>query len=152
MGCTRSFLSIASFSPFNIFFFGKEGNILKLRWKSPLHYKHEPGWNPVCPKLTGEQWQREGQQKQQNSPPGPFLTVQVYLNCLSFNEVCHAFDASFLLFVGTLHLYFLLSSYPNSVKLIQKKKRKKKKKKTKQCAIKESVNRQGLLYRNKYYF
>ena len=25
------------------FFFGKEGNILKLRWKNPHHYKHEPG-------------------------------------------------------------------------------------------------------------
>ena len=55
--------------------------------------------------------------------------INISLNCLSFNEVCHAFDASFLLFVGTLHLYFLLSSYPNSVKLIQKKKKKKRKRK-----------------------
>ena len=37
------YINIISGLKVNIFFFGKEGNILKLRWKNPLHYKHEPG-------------------------------------------------------------------------------------------------------------
>ena len=57
-----------------------------------------------------------------------------YMSELSFFQwSIHAFDASFLLFVGTLHLYFLLSSYPNSVKLIPKKKKKEKEKNKTVC-------------------